>query len=124
MKAKELISRLQSLDPNLDVYISNTEETQLSKIDVVIPCENFREKDRGEFIGIFLASDPHPLFTLTAEEVERVEDSLNYSLRDLYRHLAVCEEVGDPRAKAYEEEIAIHENLLNRIKQWQYENNN
>lgn len=59
MKNKELITRLQSLDPDMDVYLCNNEETYLSHIDVVKECEDFLEDDREEFIVIFPKLTPN-----------------------------------------------------------------
>ena len=55
MKVKELIDRLQSLDSDLEVYITNQEETQLTQIDVVIPCVDSGENadDNEKFVAIF-----------------------------------------------------------------------
>lgn len=96
MKVKELIECLQTLDQKLEVYITNIEETQLTEIDVVIPCEDFGENDWGEFVAIFPKEIPDysnlenlehrnlsqetancDKFTLTDEEVILLRNALS-----------------------------------------------
>lgn len=60
-------------------------------------------------------SDNKPLFTLTAEEVELVIDSLEFS-REMA--IGIIEAMKGPGVEVN----TRFDNLLNRIKQWQDEN--
>ena len=121
MTVKELIERLQALDPNFEVYITNVEETQLSQIDVVIPCEDFGENDREEFVAIFPKDNPQPQFTLTPEDVKELQDPIQYFANELKS--GWLKQGAISYLPSYSWDKAIN-NLLTRIKQWQNEKRN
>ena len=119
MKVKELIERLQSLDPNLEVYVYNEKESSLFSVDSVRKTCDYGESENGEdewedFVTIFPTTKSQSLFTLTAEEVELILPILQ-NQRNLEE--VVLNAFGNkykPTALEY---------LLVRIKQWQDENN-
>lgn len=122
MKVKELIERLQSLDQDLDVYIYNEKEHSLFLTDTVNQTCDYGESENGEcdwedFITIFPTTNSQSLFTLTAEEVEVVYNTLN--------GLKILASSFDPAWRISEEDsrtTKIADKLLNKIKQWQNEN--
>lgn len=116
MKVKELIQHLHSLDPDLEVYITNQEETQLTQIDVVVPCED----DRDEFVAIFPKANSQPQFTLTPEEVADLFEIL--STRDnIIDEVLRTTFIDDPYTRGLVDEQKKILPILNRIKQWQDE---
>ena len=123
MKVKELIDSLQKLDPNLEVYLTNAEETQLSQIDVVIPCEDFGANDRGKFVAIFPKDNPQPHFTLTPEDVEIAENLFNVAKKfGQFMHEDVIK-----KGHAHDTVLSLSitkndEKYLTQIKQWPSEN--
>ena len=120
MTVKEIIERLQTLDPNFEVYITNAEETQLTGIDVVIPCEDFGKDDREEFVAIFPKETPQPLFTLSPEEVEDLRfilDKRNSRLDFMLEKAFEDTPINRERIKEQKRLLPI----LNRITQWQNE---
>lgn len=116
MKVKELIERLQSLDQDLEVYITNQEETQLTQIDVVIPCEDYGKNadDNEEFVAIFPKATSQSLFTLTTEEVEVVYNTLN-GLKTIASSFNPAWRISEEDSRT----TKIADKLLTRIKQWQ-----
>lgn len=120
MKVKELIERLQTLDPNFEVYITNAEETQLTGIDVVIPCEDFGKDDREEFVAIFPKDNPQPLFTLTPEEVKKAERL--FIVAKKWGQFMYEDDIKKGHAQDALLSLSIARNadkFINRIKQWQ-----
>ena len=86
---------------------------------------NFPEPSSAKDIEDKLAKliNPQPLFTLTAEEVEIVDGSLEFYIRYLKSCEDYCKEIQDAKTKIYTDMIKTTEHLLTRIKQWQDENN-
>lgn len=69
MKVKELIERLQLLDPNLDVYIYNEKEHSLFLVDTINQTCDYGESENGiddweDFVTIFPITNSHPNKTM------------------------------------------------------------
>lgn len=119
MKVKELIEHLQSLDPNLDVYIYNEKESSLFSVETVYETHDFGPSENGEaewedFITIFPSTDNKPRFPLTAEEVVH--------LQSLFKVLKIADKKDLIHLGLVFDTFIDY--LLNRIKQWQDENSN
>lgn len=115
MKTKELIERLQSLDQELDVYIWNEKESALFSVEDINETSDFGENEKGEnewddFVTIFPANNSQTLFTLTAEEVDLLNDVLVHMTKDKVLIF-------------YDESKVLIDNLLTRMKQYQDEHN-
>ena len=64
-----------------------------------------------------------PQFTLTPEELELIDDSLEFYLRYLESCEDYSKEIDDAKTKAYTDRIKKVNNILNQINQYQNEHN-
>ena len=149
MKVKELSTRLQSLNQELDVYIWNEKEHSLFVVEDVHETSDFGENEKGEnewedFVAIFPKFIPEyskiekleyrnlsqntancDKFTLTPEEVRMVKKALIQARWYISEFIAEFGQETDP--EIIQQNMLIsndYNNLLNRIKQYQDESKN